>query len=94
MLGTLRHEMVERKEADDRRIVLLFHFIMYSHFYMESMYDDIRLQGSTVVHFLPRQSLIFDIPPHSVQTSSVRRSYLPSPLYFNFGLENTMANNH
>ena len=33
---------------------------------------------STVVHFLPTQSLLFDIGTHSVQPSSLRPSSLPS----------------
>ena len=40
------------------------------------------LPFSSVIHFLPRQCLHFDIIPHSVQPSSLRPSSLPSPLYF------------
>ena len=36
---------------------------------------------SSVVHFLPWQSLIFDITPHSVQPP-LRPSFLLPPLYF------------
>ena len=36
---------------------------------------------STVVHFLP---LVFDVTSHSFQPSSLRSSYLPPTLYFNF----------
>ena len=41
---------------------------------------------SSVVHFLPRQSLLFDITPHSVQPSSLRPSRLPHLLYSHFCL--------
>ena len=37
-----------------------------------------------IIHFLPRQSILFYIIPHSVQSSSLRSSSLPSPLYFHF----------
>ena len=37
-----------------------------------------------VVHFLLLQSLLFDITPRYVQSSSLRPSFLPSPLYFHF----------
>ena len=37
---------------------------------------------SSVVHFLPRQSLLPGIIPHTLQPSSPRSSSLPSPLYF------------
>ena len=39
---------------------------------------------STVVHFISRQSLLFDIILYFVQPSSFRSSSLPSPLYFHF----------
>ena len=38
---------------------------------------------SSVVHFLPRQSLLFDTIPHPVKPSSFRPSSLPSPLCSN-----------
>ena len=40
-----------------------------------------RLRVGTVVHFLPRQSLLFDIIRHSVQPSSLRLCSRPSPSY-------------
>ena len=41
--------------------------------------------SSSYSHSLPlRQSLLFDIIPPSVQPSSLRPSFLPSPLYFHF----------
>ena len=39
---------------------------------------------STVIHFVSRQSLLFDVILHIVQPSSLRSSSLPSPLYFHF----------
>ena len=39
---------------------------------------------STVVHFISRQSLLFDIILYIVQPYSLRHSSPPSPLYFNF----------
>ena len=39
---------------------------------------------SSVVHFLPRRSLLLGIIPHSVQPSPLRSSFVPSPLYFHF----------
>ena len=52
-----------------------------SHCYVGSVYDDMHLHVA-VVHIIRRQSLLFDIIPHSVQPSS--SSSLPSPLYFHF----------
>ena len=64
-------------------------FLSYFHYYVGSMYDDIHVHVawsyiSGEPHFLPRQSLLFDIITHSVQPSSLRPSYLPSPMYFHF----------
>ena len=39
---------------------------------------------STVVHFISRQSILFDVIIYFVQPSSLRSSSLPSPLYFRF----------
>ena len=39
---------------------------------------------STVVHFINRQSLLFDVILHVAQPSSIRCCSLPSPLYFHF----------
>ena len=41
---------------------------------------------STGLHFLPRQSLLFDIILYFVQPSSLMSSSLPSPMYFHFHL--------
>ena len=41
--------------------------------------------SNTVVHFLSRQSLLFDMIPHSVPQSSLRpASSLPYPMYSTF----------
>ena len=44
---------------------------------------------STVIHIISRQSLLFDIIPHSVQPSSLRSSSLPSPLYSHYHCPNS-----
>ena len=58
----------------------------YSHFYVGSMYDDIRLHVAWSYTPSPfsRQSLVFDIILYFVQPSFLRSSSLPSPLYFIF----------
>ena len=50
----------------------------HSHFYVRSMYSDIR----TVVHFISQQPILFDITLYFVQSSSLMSSSLHSPLYF------------
>ena len=42
----------------------------------------LNVRCTTVVHFLPRQSLLFESTPHSIQPSSLRSSSLPSPFHF------------
>ena len=48
------------------------------------MYDDIRLLVAQPMHIISRQSLLFDFILYFVQSSSLRYSSLPSPLYFNY----------
>ncbi len=62
------------------RLLLLPPLHRITTFISGSIYDYTRLLVcSTFVHFLRRQSLLFDIIPHSVQPSSLRPSSLPSP---------------
>ena len=58
----------------------------YSYFCVWFMFDNAP-PCSTVVHFLPRQSLLFDVAPHSSQPSSLRSYALSgnsSQSYFNY----------
>ena len=59
----------------------LIHTFMWGRCTMTCIYTP---PCSTIVYFFLRQSLLFDIIPHSVQPSSLRPSSVPSPLYFHF----------
>ena len=56
----------------------------YSHFYMGSMHDGIRINVSRSITYTSRLSLLFDIIHHFVQPSFIGSSSLSSPLYFHF----------
>ena len=70
------------------QIVMVFFFIKnyYSHFYVGSMFDDIRLHVARSHTSSADSPSLSDIIPHSIKPSPLRPSFLPPSLYFHFHL--------